>query len=93
MDEMEETGISTGLSEDEVDHSSDEDMGVPKLYHEKSRSQYLVRTGAKGPGQSLQLKYTSDAEKREADARDKRLVRRLFKQRRMPIPHKYLDLD
>ena len=50
---------------------SDAEVKKPSFSHERSRSQYLCRTGAKGPGGSFQIKYGAGTGLTEEAARDK----------------------
>ena len=50
---------------------SDAEVKKPSFSHERSRSQYLCRTGAKGPGGSFQIKYGAKTGLTEEAARDK----------------------
>ena len=46
----------------------DTSTAKPSFAHEKSRMQYLARTGLKGPGQTKAFKYTDEDSRQQAFA-------------------------
>ena len=83
-------------SNDDTDSGLDEDQRnvLPKLDHEKSRSQVLVRTGFRGRGQSLPLKYSCLKTKEDAFKKGRLLCRKMCRQRGVAdadMPNKFKD--
>ena len=86
-------------SNDNTDSGLDEDARkvLPKLDHEKSRSQVLVRTGftGLGRGQSLQLKYKCQKTKEDAFKKGRLLCRKMCRQRGVAdadMPNKFKEI-
>ena len=86
-------------SNDNTDSGLDEDARkvLPKLDHEKSRSQVLVRTGftGLGKGQSLQLKYKCQKTKEDAFKKGRLLCRKMCRQRGVAdadMPNKFKEI-
>ena len=84
-------------SNDDTDSGLDEDARnvLPRLDHEQSRSQVLVRTGFTGRGQSLQLKYKCEKSKAAALKKGRLLCRKMCRQRGLAdadIPNRFKDI-
>ena len=84
-------------SNDDTDSGLDEDARnvLPRLDHEQSRSQVLVRTGFTGRGQSLQLKYKCEKTKVAALKKGRLLCRKMCRQRgvaKADMPKKFKEV-
>jgi hypothetical protein len=82
-----------GSSEEDSDTEAgdDEPKVYPLLHHEKSRKQYLVRTGLTGSGQSHNIEYTNEHTRIHALRKARLMCRRMCRQRGLAVLEKFED--
>lgn len=75
----------------DTEAGDDEPEFHPKLDHEQSRKQYLVRTGLKGSGQSHNIGYTNEHTRIHALRKARLICRRLCRKRGLAVLEKFED--